>query len=87
MKELSPHPDPQDIHLMSIVDEMSKKYLDVSVLRGKRDMIFIYSLDLQFKRLGESMKFKKEIRVTRIEIEKCQALGVIPKKIKNLLAQ
>jgi hypothetical protein len=32
------------------------------------------------------MKFKKEIRVTRIEIEKCQALGVIPKKIKKLLA-
>jgi hypothetical protein len=27
------------------------------------------------------MKFKKEIRVTRIEIEKCQALGVTPKKI------
>jgi len=87
MKELAPHPSPQDIYLMSIVDEMSKKYLDVSVLRGKRDMIFVYSLDLQFKRLGESMKFKKEIRVTRIEIEKCQALGVIPKKIKKLLAQ
>ena len=86
MKELAPHPSPQDIYLMSIVDEMSKKYLDVSVLRGKRDMIFVYSLDLQFKRLGESMKFKKEIRVTRIEIEKCQELGVIPKKIKKLLA-
>ena len=87
MKELAPHPSPQDIYLMSIVDEMSKKYLDVSVLRGKRDMIFVYSLDLQFKRLGESMKFKKEVRVTRIEIEKCQALGVIPKKIKKLLVQ
>jgi len=86
MKELAPHPSPQDIYLMSIVDELSKKYLDVSVNRGKRDMIFVYSLDLQFKRLGESMKFKKEIRVTRLEIEKCQALGVIPKKIKKLLA-
>jgi hypothetical protein len=27
MKELAPHPSPQDIYLMSIVDEMSKKYL------------------------------------------------------------
>ena len=87
MKELAPHPSPQDIYLMTIVDEMSKKYLDVSVLRGKRDMIFVYSLDLQFKRLGESMKFKKEIRVTRIEIERCQEMGVIPKKIKELLAE
>ena len=87
MKELAENPHPQDIYLMSIVDEMSKKYLDVSVLRGKRDIIFVYSLDLQFKRLGESMKFKKEVRVTRIEIEKCQALGEMPKKIKELLAE
>lgn len=85
MKELQEAPHPQDIYLMSLVEELRTKYIDVEVLRWQRHIVFVYYIDLQFKRLGEKSKFRKECKISRLEIEKCQALGVVPKKIKTLL--
>jgi len=77
MKELAPHPSEQDIYLMSIVDELSKKYLDVSVLRGSQVFTFIYS--------DKITKQRHELKETRQVIEHNQKKNTLPLSIKDLL--
>jgi hypothetical protein len=77
MKELAENPHPQDIYLMSIVDEMSKKYLDVSVLRGSNAITFIYS--------DKITKQRFELKETRQVIEHHQKKNTFPLSIKDLL--
>jgi hypothetical protein len=77
MKELSPHPSPQDIYLMSIVDELSKKYLDVSVLRGSQVFTFIYS--------DKVTKQRHELKETRQVIDHHQKKNTFPLSIKEIL--
>lgn len=85
MNELSERPHPQDIYLMSLVEMLRTKYVDVSVNRQRRNIVFIYYLNIPFKRMGESMKFRKELPISRLQIEKCHAEGVVPKKLRDLL--
>lgn len=85
MNELPIAPHPQDIYLMSLVELLRTKYVDVSVNRQQRNIVFIYYLNLPFKRIGESMKFRKELNISRLQIEKCHAEGIVPKKITDLL--
>ena len=77
MKELAPHPSPQDIYLMTIVGEMSKKYLDVSVNRGSQVFTFIYS--------DKITKQRFELKETRQVILHHQKKNTIPLSIKDLL--
>jgi hypothetical protein len=87
MKELAPHPSPQDIYLMKIANLLSERYADVEVLRGKSWIIFVYYITIDLPRIKEIQKFKKEIRVRRATIEKHTPSGAIPKVITNLLSK
>ena len=77
MKELSPHPSPQDIYLMTIIDKMSKKYLDVSVLRGSNAITFIYS--------DKITKQRHELKETRQVILHHQKKNTFPLSIREIL--
>lgn len=77
MKELAPHPSEQDIYLMTIVDEMSKKYLDVSVLRGSQVFTFVYS--------DKITKQRFELKETRQVIVHHQKKNTFPLSIKEIL--